>query len=64
MTHDPDANVTMPHGTEGDGFVIIDHEDTVIDNVLRRHCRIGKVEFREVWPGIEDEVSMLERLLK
>ncbi len=64
MTHDPDANCAMTTGTEGDGFILIDHEDTVIDNVLRRHCRIGKVEYREVWPGIEDDVRELERLLR
>lgn len=61
MTHNPEENATMMGGT---GFVLVEDEDSAIENVLRRRCRIGKIQPREAWPGIEDDVAELERLLR
>lgn len=59
MTHNPDANVTMPTGVEGDGFVMW------FDGMPVPPTEQPKTEpTREVWVGIADDLKDLERLLR
>lgn len=64
MTHNQDANCTVPLGTEGDGFVMIGHRDPRRYRDLLPFVPANQEPTCKVWPGIEDDVRELERFLK
>jgi hypothetical protein len=70
MTHPLDSNVLMDTDPAlctdvfgflmGEEFVMLSHEDSAIDNVLRRHCRIGAVRWAYPIASVAGEVRALE----
>lgn len=65
MTHDVDSNCTLPQGTEGDGFVMIQTAREIEQARIRSKALDELAEIDgPLWNGIEDDVREIERHLR
>lgn len=61
MTHNPEENATMTGGT---GFVLVPAEQTETARIRAAALEeLAEID-GPLWPGIEDDVAELERLLR